>query len=146
MKLFITYLFFQFSCSFLLGQTSFFVTKSDSSSEKSIYLIQYKKVSYLLTLLKDTASSKIIVVLREKKGIDKIIIKQKVELGVSLDIRPFTTEKNPILYIEVGSNVLYAHAIIFSEKIRFKKGSPLKGKYLNKYYSKFLDNNSDIPY
>ncbi|MEO6733982.1 MAG: hypothetical protein ABIN01_22360 [Ferruginibacter sp.] len=147
MKAFVIYLCFQFSCSLIFGQSNFVVTKSDSSEEKLIYLVQYKRTSYLLTLLKDTITSKIIVSLRKKSsGINTNIIRQRIESGVSLSVRPFTKGKSPIIYIEIGSNALYAHEIKFSEKIMFKKGIPLKGKYLNDYYNKFIDKKNVTPY
>ena len=139
MKIFLIFLCFQFSSILLFGQTNFVIAKSNSSNQKLIYLIQYKKESYLLTLRKDISASHITILLRRKNRIPRIIIKQKVEIGESLRIRSVIKRNFPVLYIEIGSNVLYAHELHFGKNISFKRGSPLKGEYLNNYYNQFVE-------
>ncbi len=64
------------------------------------------------------------------------IIKQSVEPGITLHVRSYLKGKISRIYIEMGSNVLYVHEIDFSNRIIFKKGSPLKGKKPDGYYNR----------
>ncbi|MDA3613489.1 hypothetical protein [Polluticaenibacter yanchengensis] len=141
MRYFILVIIFCFSTVIILAQSNLTIKKLDSSNNKLIYLIQNEKRLYLLTLFE--ASSQLIVRLNNKKG-GKLIFQQKVNSGVSLGINTYTKGKDPILYIEVGSNVLYAHEIVFGKTIKFKKGLPMKGTILNEYYNKFLEKNDRI--
>lgn len=146
MKIFLIFLCFQFSAILIYGQTNFEIAKSDSSKENLVYSVHYKKESYLLSLRKDTSAFKIIILLRRNNRIHRIIIEQEVEFGETIRIRGGIKKKFQVLYIEIGSNVLCAHEIHFGKKINFKRGVPLKGKYLNNYYNHVIENHNNKLY
>lgn len=130
-----------YSCS--MAQSDFAVTQTGSNNHELTYSVQYEKDFYTLLLREDTSTSEIIIILNKS---DKEILSQRVPAGQSLAVRPFTRDKQKVLFIEIGSNVLYAHQLIFNRDVSFRKGLPLKGKTLNDYYNKFEKKENAVRY
>ena len=124
---------------FSSAQSNLRVAKIDSTDSKAVFLITHFQKAYILSISDVEKGNELMEISLKLKGnTSSYLIKKRVPYGESLNIRPYEQGQNQSLFIEIGSNVLYAHQIVFGKKIFLNVSPPLKGEKLNEYYNKVL--------